>query len=121
MFSHVTIGSSDPDKAADFYDAVLGTLGISRPFEGPGFAAYGELTGSKTFIVKPFDGDAHIPGNGGHTAYLAKTRAEVDAFHAAALKMDGTCEGPPGQVMPCWEPWAYRAHSKDRDLPLMAS
>lgn len=30
VFSHVFIGASDVEKSADFYDAVLGTLGINN-------------------------------------------------------------------------------------------
>ena len=30
MFSHVTIGTNDLDRAAPFYDAVLSPLGIER-------------------------------------------------------------------------------------------
>ena len=31
-----------------------------------------------------------------HTAFAARNHAEVDAFHAAALKAGGTDNGPPG-------------------------
>jgi hypothetical protein len=31
-----------------------------------------------------------------HTAFVAKNRAEVDAFYAAALQAGGTDNGPPG-------------------------
>ncbi|KIX06259.1 uncharacterized protein Z518_04234 [Rhinocladiella mackenziei CBS 650.93] len=31
-----------------------------------------------------------------HLALSAKDRSQVDAFHAAALKAGGTCNGPPG-------------------------
>ena len=33
MFSHVTIGSSDPNKASEFYDELLALLGIKPLFE----------------------------------------------------------------------------------------
>lgn len=112
MFSHVTIGSEDPDRAAEFYDAVLGTLGVKRFLKGSGLVAYGEPTGPKTFIVRPFDGGRQVPGNGGHLAYLAKTRAEVDAFHAAALGHGGTCEGPPGPRTH-YHPNYYGAYVRD--------
>ena len=35
-----------------------------------------------------------------HTAFAARNRAEVDAFHAAALKEGGTDNGPPGLRRP---------------------
>ena len=31
-----------------------------------------------------------------HTAFAARNRAEVDAFHAAAIKAGGIDNGPPG-------------------------
>tara|TARA_R110002110_G_scaffold6054_1_gene30562 strand:+ start:12063 stop:12446 length:384 start_codon:yes stop_codon:yes gene_type:complete len=112
MFSHVTIGSSDPDKAAAFYDAVLATLGIAPFFNEPGLASYGTATGPKVFILKPFDGGPHVAGNGGHVAFLAPDRASVDAFHAAALKMGGTSEGEPGP-RPHYHPNYYGAYVRD--------
>ena len=112
MFSHVTIGSVDPNKAASFYDEVLGTLGIETLFNFEGVVAYGDAAGAKTFIVKPFDGGAPAPGNGGHIAYLAKTRAEVDAFHAAAIRLGGTDEGEPG-LRPHYHPHYYGAYVRD--------
>ena len=112
MFSHVTIGSEDPEGAAEFYDAVLGTLGIPQFLKLSGLLAYGEPTGPKTFILRPFDGERHVPGNGGHIAYLAKTHAQVDAFHAAALAHGGTCEGPPGPRTH-YHPNYYGAYVRD--------
>lgn len=112
MFSHVTIGSADPDKAAEFYDAVLGTLGIEVFFKAEGIASYGTATGPKTFVLRPFDGQPPVPGNGGHIAYLAKTRAQVDAFHAKALELGGSCEGPPG-VRAYYHPNYYGAYVRD--------
>ncbi len=112
MFSHVTIGSSDPNAAAAFYDEVLGALGIETLFNFDGVVAYGDATGPKTFILKPFDGGPPAPGNGGHIAYLAKTRAEVDAFHAAALRLGGSDEGAPG-LRPHYHPNYYGAYVRD--------
>jgi len=112
MFSHVTIGSEDPNKAAEFYDEVLGTLGIETLFTIEGVVAYGDMSGGKTFVVKPFDGGAPAPGNGVHIAYLAKTRAEVDAFHAAALKLGGADEGAPG-LRPHYHENYYGAYVRD--------
>lgn len=112
MFSHVTIGSRDPAKAAEFYDEVLGTLGIQSLFKFDEAVAYGDITGAKTYLLKPFDGSAPAPGNGWHAAYLAKTRAQVDAFHAMALALGGTCEGPPG-LRPHYHANYYGAYVRD--------
>lgn len=112
MFSHVTIGSKDPDKAAQFYDAVLATLGIQPFYKRQGRASYGTLTGPKIFIGTPFDGEPHHPGNGWHAAFLAPDRASVDAFHAAALAMGGSDEGAPG-LRPHYHPNYYGAYARD--------
>lgn len=112
MFSHITIGSKDPDSAAAFYDAVLGTLGIPSFFKAPDALSYGTATGPKVFVLKPFDGKAHHPGNGWHAAFLAPNRAAVDAFHAAALEMGGTSEGEPG-LRPHYHPNYYGAYVRD--------
>ncbi len=112
MFSHVTIGSRDPAKAAQFYDEVFACLGIQPLFKLEQVLAYGEPAGAKTFVVKPFDGDPHAPGNGWHAAYRADTRAQVDAFHAKALERGGSCEGKPG-LRPHYHPNYYGAYVRD--------
>ena len=112
MFSHVTIGSSDPEKAATFYDAVLATLNIAQLFKFDGVVAYGELSGAKLFLLRPFDGAQHVPGNGGHAAFLADSRAAVDAFHAKALSLGGTDEGAPG-LREHYHPNYYGAYVRD--------
>jgi catechol 2,3-dioxygenase-like lactoylglutathione lyase family enzyme len=35
-------------------------------------------------------------GSGVHIALRARSTADVDAFHAAALATGGRCDGPPG-------------------------
>ena len=112
MFSHVTIGADEPEKLEGFYDAVLGTLGIAPFFKLPGTLSYGTAAGPKVFVLKPFNGEAHVPGNGGHVAFLAPDRASVDAFHAKALEMGGTSEGAPG-LRPHYHPNYYGAYVRD--------
>ncbi|MDO8290000.1 MAG: VOC family protein [Parvibaculum sp.] len=112
MFSHVTIGSCDPDSAAAFYDAVLATLNIPVFFKAPNLASYGTATGPKVFILQPFNGADPVPSNGGHIAFLAQTRAQVDAFHAKALELGGSDEGPPG-LRAHYHPNYYGAYVRD--------
>jgi catechol 2,3-dioxygenase-like lactoylglutathione lyase family enzyme len=83
-------------KAEKFYDAIMDVLGHKALFKLPDVIAYGELTGEKLFILPPFDGNAARAGNGGHVAFKTDSRAQVDAFHKAALAHGGTDEGPPG-------------------------
>ena len=114
MFSHVTLGSNDLDRARSFYAPVMGMLGLTEPFQAPGMIVYGDLTGPKLFIVPPFDGREATTGNGTHVALLAASRAAVDAFHAAALAHGGADEGAPG-LRPHYHPNHYGAYVRDPD------
>lgn len=114
MFSHVTLGTNDIEKAEKFYDAVMAVLGHPVLFKGGGVAAYGEPAGEKVFILPPFDKQAARPGNGVHCAFKVDSRAKVDAFYAAALANGGTDEGPPG-LRAYYHPNYYGAYVRDPD------
>lgn len=114
MFSHITLGSNDIERSRAFYEPVMATLGLEQPFQLPGTVVFGEMMGTKLFILSPFDRGAASTGNGSHTAFLAADRATVDAFHAAALANGGTCEGPPGP-RPHYHPNYYGAYVRDPD------
>ena len=115
MFSHVTLGTNDIERAKRFYIPVMAALGIEQPFELPRAGiVFGELAGLKLFIGAPFDGGAASHGNGEHVAFLAKDRAAVDAFHAAALANGGSDEGAPG-LRPHYHANYYGAYVRDPD------
>ena len=96
MFSHVTLGTNDWARARPFWTAVMEVLGHPVLFEHAGGIAFGLPSGPKTFIGPTFDKQPAAPGNGVHIAYLVDSRDAVDAFHAAALALGGSDEGPPG-------------------------
>lgn len=114
MFSHVTLGTNDWQKARPFWNAVMGVLGQPVLFEHDAGIAFGEPAGPKTFIGPTFDGRAATSGNGVHIAFLARDRATVDAFHAVALAHGGTDEGGPG-LRPHYHPHYYGAYVRDPD------
>lgn len=114
MFSHVTLGTNDHERAKRFYEPVMAALGIGKPFDLPGRLVFGEVAGQKLFIGAPFDGGAASHGNGEHIAFLAKDRAMVDAFHAAALANGGSDEGAPG-LRPHYHANYYGAYVRDPD------
>lgn len=114
MFSHVTLGTNDIDRARAFYVPVMATLGLSEPFAMPGGVVFGDLAGAKLFIGPPFDRAAATHGNGEHVALLAPDRDAVDSFHAAALANGGSCEGPPG-LRPHYHAHYYAAYVRDPD------
>lgn len=95
LLSHVSLGTNDFERATRFYDAVLPTVGARRVADHDGMAAWGH-TFPEFWVQRPFDGKAAAVGNGTHIAFLAHSRAEVDAFHAAAVEAGGVDDGPPG-------------------------
>lgn len=95
LLSHVSLGTNDFERANRFYDAVLPTVGARRVAEYDGMVAYGRAF-PEFWVQRPYDGKAAAVGNGTHIAFLARSRAEVDAFHAAAVAAGGVDDGAPG-------------------------
>ena len=56
MFSHVTIGTNNLNRAKGFYDPVLQVLGHHCFSEGDKHRAYGKKDGEQIWIISPFDG-----------------------------------------------------------------
>lgn len=95
IISHVSVGTSDVKRACAFYDAVLATIGARRVLD-EGFAvAYGKQF-PEFWVQPPHNGAPPQVGNGAHFAFSAGSRAEVDAFHIAALAAGGKDDGAPG-------------------------
>ncbi len=101
MIGYVTLGSNDMTKARIFYDGLLGTLGATRLMEFGdelgGFTMWGTGWDKPAIAVtRPHNGNAAVAGNGNMIAIPLDARAKVDALHAKALELGGTCDGPPG-------------------------
>ena len=111
MLDHLGFNVGDYAASRDFYRQALAPLGyglvmeVGREttggYEGCGFGP----PGRPQFWV----------GNGGggqaggmHIAFVAKSRAEVDAFHAAAIDAGGQDNGAPG-LRPQYHPDYYGA------------
>jgi catechol 2,3-dioxygenase-like lactoylglutathione lyase family enzyme len=113
IFSHASVGSNDRVKAAKFYDAALGALGINNLGE---FAEVGTLYGLEApeFIVfTPTDGNTASVGNGVTIGFKASTRDAVHKFHEAGIAAGGTCCGEPGPR--AFAPTAYASYLRDPD------
>lgn len=94
MIDHTGIGVADVAKSAVFYDAALGALGMRRAMqmpEGKGSDGIGYGVGYPIFWIDRF----HPHSTRQHTAFVAKSRAEVDAFYSAALSAGGRDNGAP--------------------------
>jgi len=115
MIDHITFGIRDYDRATAFYDAALAPLGLRRLIELPTdetdgirVCAYG--ADAPCFWLaeeRAVSGMLHI-------ALRARDPAKVRAFHAAALRAGGTCNGPPG-LRPQYHASYYAAFVRDPD------
>ncbi len=93
MIDHISVGVSDIERAATFYEAVLAPLGLTRLVTRPATVGFG-----KTYPEFWINLRAGMPrvAQGSHICLRTRTTADVDAFHAAALAAGGASDGAPG-------------------------
>ncbi|WP_334179756.1 VOC family protein [Pseudoxanthomonas sp.] len=117
MIDHLGIDVADYAASRSFYERVLAALGhgvvmevtreMTGGYEGCGFGP----PGRPHFWVGKGGGTS---GHGSHIAFSAQTRAQVDAFHAAALAAGARDNGGPG-LRPHYHPDYYAAFAIDPD------
>jgi predicted lactoylglutathione lyase len=113
MIGYVTLGSNDIEKAAAFYDELLGVIGASRMMESDRFIAWSvSPTTPALSVVKPYDGKPATVGNGVMIALVVDSRDKVDAIHAKAMELGGQDEGAPG---PRGDSGFYAGYFRDLD------
>ena len=115
MTPYVTLGVTDTAAARAFYDAALACIGWSAHGAFADWRAYspgGGGTGFILWVCTPYDGNPATPGNGTMLGLPARSRAEVDAFHATALANGGRDEGAPG-IRAIYGPNWYAAYVRD--------
>ena len=97
MIGYVTLGTNDPARAQAFFDALLGTLGVTRLMELDSFVLWGKSMDEPCLSsTKPYNQEAATYGNGTMVAMRMDSTDAVDAFYAKALELGGTDEGPSG-------------------------
>ena len=97
MIGYVTLGTSDLDRAAKFYDAIAKELGTSRMMEMDNFIAWGTPGGGAGIgLTYPFDEKPASVGNGVMVAFTAKDKDQVQRLYDIALANGGSDEGGPG-------------------------
>ncbi len=116
MIDHTGIGVADVARSAAFYDAALDALGLHRvmqlpPIDGADGIGYG--VEYPVFWIDRY----HPHSARQHTAFVARNREEVQAFHAAALRAGGVDNGAPGlrDVAQGYPPGYYAAFVLDPD------
>ena len=93
VVDHVGFAVADYQRSKAFYEKALWPLGLTLLMEFSGAAAGFGKSGRPSFFIEAYG----EPVRGRlHLALRAETRAQVDAFHAAAIEAGGTDNGAPG-------------------------
>lgn len=104
MIDHLGIGASDLARSRDFFLAALRPLGATLAMEDPvGGVGIGQAGKPALWLSQVEQAPTPL-----HIAFTASSRAQVDAFHAAALAAGGRDNGPPG-LRPHYHPHYYGA------------
>jgi catechol 2,3-dioxygenase-like lactoylglutathione lyase family enzyme len=110
MLDHVGFQCADLARSAAFYDAVLAPLGGSRLMDFQVAIGYG--TEHANFWIGEFNEGAGFRES--HIAFAAATRAQVDAFHQAAVEAGAEVLHEP-RVHPEYHEHYYGAFVRDPD------
>lgn len=116
MIDHLSITTTDLDRAQTFYDAVLGTLGyprVNRRTSSIGYGVRERGPSAPPYISVYLCREQFVPDNR-HWAFRAPSRAAVRAFHEAAIRHGGADDGPPG-LRPEYHHDYYGAFVRDPD------
>jgi catechol 2,3-dioxygenase-like lactoylglutathione lyase family enzyme len=95
MLDHIGFAVADYPRSKEFYEKALAPLGLTLLMEFSGAAAgFGrEGADRPSFFIEAHGEPAH---GRLHVALAAENRAQVDAFHAAAIEAGGIDNGAPG-------------------------
>lgn len=112
MIGYVTLGTNDFQRAAGFYDALLGELGAKRAMEMETFIAWATAPNTPMIaIIKPFDKKPATVGNGVMVAIMVDSKEKVQALYKKARALGGKDEGAPGERGPGF----YAGYFRDLD------
>jgi catechol 2,3-dioxygenase-like lactoylglutathione lyase family enzyme len=114
MLHHLSLGVSNLQRAASFYDAVLAPLGYVRVWSDATAIGYGPAGEGDKLAIKLAGPVAVVPGPRFHVAFAAPSRKAVEDFHAEALKHGGRDNGAPG-LRPAYGDHYYAAFVVDPD------
>jgi catechol 2,3-dioxygenase-like lactoylglutathione lyase family enzyme len=118
VLDHITLVVSDYVRSKAFYEQALAPLGIKPIIEFGQGCGFGQGARPDFWIgtgPASFQRAEHLriitPT---HVAFVARSRAEVDAFHAAAIAAGASDFGAPG-LRPHYHPGYYGAFVLDPD------
>jgi catechol 2,3-dioxygenase-like lactoylglutathione lyase family enzyme len=94
MIDHVSLAVSNLDRSIAFYERTFAPLGMSRLVTRPGMVGFGKAY-PEVWINLRSNMQRISANNGAHICLRARTTAEIDAFHVAALAAGGLSESAP--------------------------
>jgi len=109
MLDHIGFKVRNVEASRRFYAAALAPLGVETAMEWAGHVGMGREGKPQLWFSQGDPAASPL-----HLAFTARNRAEVDAFHAAALKAGARDNGAPG-LRPHYHPNYYGAFAFDPD------
>jgi catechol 2,3-dioxygenase-like lactoylglutathione lyase family enzyme len=103
VLDHLDLHASRFAESVRFYEAVLEALGIPKLYEHESAACFTHVN-----VV-----DAQPPTTNLHLCFFARSKTEVDAFHAAGVRAGFRSNGEPGYRE--YAPGYYAAYLLDPD------
>jgi catechol 2,3-dioxygenase-like lactoylglutathione lyase family enzyme len=113
VIDHISIGVSDLQRSARFYELALAPLGLAKLVTRPATIGFGKAY-PEFWINLRSNMTSVAADSGNHIGLRAKSTGEVDAFHEAALKAGGASDGAPG-LRPHERVRYYAAFIRDPD------
>jgi catechol 2,3-dioxygenase-like lactoylglutathione lyase family enzyme len=107
VFDHVTIRVSDRAASEEVYATLLETLGREETYSTHAFAEWRDFALTQADAAHPVTRNLHI-------GFVAPSREQVDAFHAAGLAAGLASDGAPGPRPQYMEDY-YGAFLRDPD------
>lgn len=94
MIDHVSLAVADLDRAVRFYELAFAPLGLTKLVTRPAMVGFGKNY-PEVWINLRKNMPRIAEDSGSHICLRARTSAEIDGFHAAALAAGGRSESAP--------------------------
>ena len=112
MIGYALVGTRDLERAAAFYDEVLGILGAKRFMQMDRLVSWRTADDAAGFgVCSPYDGQPASVGNGTMIAFAASSPEQVRAVYDKVIELGGKDEGAPGARFGTF----YAAYFRDLD------
>ena len=101
MLFHTMVGSNDIERSRQFYDTVLGTLGVGEASLNVADSGHTRLIyrseGTAFIVTQPINDEPATVSNGSTVAFQCCSPQQVEQFHDVAVAAGGmSIEAPPG-------------------------